>query len=685
MTNLSGWTESSAIGAAEAGESTGGIRVTGDVVQLNSWWDAANWMTISASSGVVIQDEKIYTLEVQMQSYNSGAAVMTKMTNVSSGSSTIVQASHNPSSSSVQPYTISFSTVGSANSSAVGDVLGVVVDAGWWNNMAVAHVSIDEDTSHYLAFSPTPGHDIQPTDNVNEVGFMGDAGVDIQLSWNTMLDTGNPSQPEPDVTKHYLYVKENSSDFSGVTPVEISAGSPVDPVASYLAEDLNYSSVYYWRVDESINDSSPGSASTVTGPVWAFETTPYPTDNNVTIDSGITYQTFEGFGVGTMDQNIPYWYTTWSSAVLEKFLDAMYTLDNNGLGLEITRVPMPVGDDPSHAHMWAYSNMGLRSPEAFETADGVFDWSNPEHQEILWHIQGAAARGVRMWAYWHGVPHWMSVSGCSAGSDNGTDNNLIAGKEGRFAEHMCDVLEHFRDSWGVDFEFVGAINEPDEDWWKSGGNQPGCRVTSSQAVTIHQALQDEMDARGLTQKMVAPDSFSSANDHNLSYLDTLLTSSVGPDVDVISCHQYYVTDDGMAKWYWRSVDYNTSLWMSEWGDWNNLGFEEAEVLAQARNYANKIQQGLKDLNATGYIFWEQGLMLDTLATDFNVRKSYWVAAQFSRHVRSGMKLVYSEESDPDCKTTVWVDTVDDPSGKVIPIVKRRYGSILSTIRRGKCW
>jgi galactan endo-1,6-beta-galactosidase len=420
--------------------------------------------------------------------------------------------------------------------------------------------------------------------------------------------------------------------------------------------------------------------------VWSFQTDSAPTASDVAIDPDVKHQTFEGFGVGTMDQFIPYWYNVWSSSKRDEYLDAMYTLDNDGLGLEITRVPMPVGDDLSHAHMWAYNNPGQnqRSPEAIETSSGTFVLSG--HDDILWHIQGAAARGVKMWAYWHSVPLWLTRSGCTAGYFDGS-YNLESGQEARFAEHIADIVEIFSNSWGVDFDYISAINEPDENWWDCwnedddiwAGNQPGCNVPASQAVTIYQELHNEMTTRGLTQELIASDSYSANDVDDRAYIDTLRNSSVGPEIDVYSCHQYAVNDYGMAQWYWRTLEDNKSYWMSEWGDWQNAGWPDDNPILQAENYADHIQQGLKDMKATAYIFWESRLMINTTTSDFMPRKAYWVAAQFSRFIRSGMQSVDTLDGSANCKTTVWIDPVDDPAGQKLVMVTVNDSSSPKTI------
>lgn len=102
----------------------------------------------------------------------------------------------------------------------------------------------------------------------------GAAGValDATLSWYTAVDPNNPTVPNPAVTKHYVYMREGEPNFIGVTPTVVPAGNPVNPTAGTnppvtLLEDK----VYYWRVDESINDSSAADANTLQGPVWRFE------------------------------------------------------------------------------------------------------------------------------------------------------------------------------------------------------------------------------------------------------------------------------------------------------------------------------------------------------------------------------------------------------------------------------
>ena len=153
----------------------------------------------------------------------------------------------------------------------------------------------------------------------------------------------------------------------------------------------------------------------------------------VSIDPTIRYQVFEGFGEGTMDQFTEYYYQNYPSSSLTDCLNKLYTLNDNGLGLAICRIPIPVGDAAGHTHHWKFNRYGGRPPEALEPEENIFDWNG--YNQHLWKAQGASARGAKMWAYWFSMPYWMTVSGCTAGNGDGTTNNLLSGQ----GKSFCDT------------------------------------------------------------------------------------------------------------------------------------------------------------------------------------------------------------------------------------------------------
>ncbi len=114
----------------------------------------------------------------------------------------------------------------------------------------------------------------EPTPADNDQGFYGvsnNGSVDVTLSWNTGSDLDDAELPNPDITKHYLYININEPNFVDVTPIEVPPAVTGEFEVSKVVA-LDFDSVYYWRVDESVNDSAPSDAATITGTVWSFQT-----------------------------------------------------------------------------------------------------------------------------------------------------------------------------------------------------------------------------------------------------------------------------------------------------------------------------------------------------------------------------------------------------------------------------
>jgi len=125
-----------------------------------------------------------------------------------------------------------------------------------------------------VAFEPDPAHESENVGDVNMVS----GKIDVTLEWKTGLDPGDFTQPNPNITKHYVYVAVNDVNLVPGDPgltfeATVSAGGPPpDAEAEFIASGLDFNGLYYWRIDESISDSGPSAAETLTGNVWSFRT-----------------------------------------------------------------------------------------------------------------------------------------------------------------------------------------------------------------------------------------------------------------------------------------------------------------------------------------------------------------------------------------------------------------------------
>ncbi|MBI9019524.1 MAG: hypothetical protein JEZ07_19920 [Phycisphaerae bacterium] len=367
---------------------------------------------------------------------------------------------------------------------------------------------------------------------------------------------------------------------------------------------------------------------------------------NVTIDSAKKFQVIEGYGQGNMEQSTPGWYHKYGKEGVKKILDTLYTLKDGGLGLNICRYPMPAADAPGHDHM---RRLPKNANKPFEYEDGKFNWEG--HEDVLWLGKGAAERGAIMWASWYGVPYWLSNSGCAAGSDDG-GNNLIAGKEKRFIKHVTDVLEHFRDEWDIEFDYVCPINEPEADWWKTKGGQPGCGVSVDQAIILFNELHKSLKSKKYDAKLIG---YDAAYTNSTTYLDAFLKGEMRNKIDVLSCHQYITEEKALKRWATRARLNKKSLWMTEWGDWKLVKKDNETQTKQMMLYANKLHEAFEVLQANAWIMWEPSFILMGEKEGLVKRKSYWAVAHYSRHVRPGFRRVEVRYGKADPKTTAWVD------------------------------
>ena len=102
-------------------------------------------------------------------------------------------------------------------------------------------------------------------------------------------------------------------------------------------------------------------------------------------------------------------------------------------------------------------------------------------------------------------PYFMTNSGCSSGSVNAGENNLREDAYGAFASYLADVAQHFSKEWGIHFQSMTAMNEPDTEYWHAlSDKQEGCHFDpgESQSVMII-ALREALDERGLNDILIS--------------------------------------------------------------------------------------------------------------------------------------------------------------------------------------
>jgi hypothetical protein len=101
-------------------------------------------------------------------------------------------------------------------------------------------------------------HNPSPADGVHEQPVS-----ELTLHWNPSLNPSIPDEPNPAITGYYLYYRLNDANFddSGTTMVAIDADADhdgiTDPTVSYGPLNFGAETTVYWKVFESLNNSTP--------------------------------------------------------------------------------------------------------------------------------------------------------------------------------------------------------------------------------------------------------------------------------------------------------------------------------------------------------------------------------------------------------------------------------------------
>jgi galactan endo-1,6-beta-galactosidase len=230
---------------------------------------------------------------------------------------------------------------------------------------------------------------------------------------------------------------------------------------------------------------------------------------------------------------------------------------------------------------------------------------------------------------------WMCLNHNPSGASGG-GNNLQSWNYRQHAVHLAETARHARDSWGVDFRTVEAFNEPSATWWTATGTQEGCHIDASIQRTVAQNLREELNSRGLTGVRVSASDESLFDQARTTWNSfDATTKSVVAQVNV---HGYQYEGGRRDLLYGDVRSAGKVLWNSEYGDGDGTGLRMATNLCLDFRW----------LHPTAWVYWQ---VMDPSAGWGLVRydggslqagaveTKLYVLAQFTRHVRPGMRIL----------------------------------------------
>lgn len=389
---------------------------------------------------------------------------------------------------------------------------------------------------------------------------------------------------------------------------------------------------------------------------------------------------FDGFGTGLA------WGATevgtWSDASRDDIADKLFS--DSGLNLSIARYFVGSGQNPSPTAGCTPYRTGA-DPAGFAPSSTTWDWTADPGQR--WFLDAARDRGVGLTeAVFSSPPYWMTVSGCTNGNADGSLSNVADADLDDYAAYIADVVKQFDTGYGMPFDTVAPMNEPDADWWdKDTANHSGTKLTVAQQSTLIEQLDAALTTRGLSTGISASDAnhtqnaiaaftgYSATAKAALAQLNTHTYHYISPQNDYTSLPVMRATADAAGK----------NLWMSEYGTGSHP-YSARNTVAASLDLAASITRDLNELRPDGWVLWDGieslrenrdsyagagtnwGLIYadyeSAPATEtYEVVKQYYAMAQYSRHLQPGMDIIATD--DPGT-----VAGFDRASGKVVLVV-----------------
>ncbi len=342
--------------------------------------------------------------------------------------------------------------------------------------------------------------------------------------------------------------------------------------------------------------------------------------------------------------------------------------EENGLGMNIARFNIGGGDDPTHDHITRTDSMMPGYLVLNETTgEYEYDWTADENQRNVLLAINDVCDGLIAEAFSNSPPYFMTVSGCSSGNESASQDNLKEDSYGDFADYMVEVMLHYKTEWGIDFQSVDPMNEPDTKYWAAYSNkQEGCHFSSGDSQSsILTEMARALEEKGLTDVVL------SASDE--TSIDTAITSfqklsdEAKGVISRIDAHSYGGAMRGQLQSL--AVRNEKNLWMSEVDGGDVLG-ENAGEMGAALWLADRIIDDMNGLMPSAWILWQaidshissEGYLGRTDTGMVNTNGGYWGLAvanhdtneivltkkyyafgQFSRYIRPGYTIIASDK------------------------------------------
>jgi O-Glycosyl hydrolase family 30 len=397
-------------------------------------------------------------------------------------------------------------------------------------------------------------------------------------------------------------------------------------------------------------------------------------DATVVIRPGADFGAWEGWGT-----SLAWWANVFGNR--DDLADLFFTTASvtyngtalPGLGLNIARYNL--GACSANA---VDGERMVKSPNipAFKQIEGFWqDWSSTDPTSSAWNwnadprqraaLVKATQRGAVSELFANSPMWWMCLNHNPSGAAGG-GNNLQSWNYQQHAYHLAVVARRARDNWGVAFRTVEPFNEPSSAWWTDTGTQEGCHVDAGVQRTVLAHLRSALDAQGLTGVGVSASDETSYDLARTTFAS--FDAATRAVIRQVNVHGYQGGDGRRDLLHSDVAGAGKVLWNSETGDQDGTGITMARNLCLDWTW----------LHPTAWVYWQ---VMDPSAgwgairydagtgTAGVVEPKYHVLAQFTRHIRPGMRIL---DTGDDNAAAAY-----DTAGRKLVIVAVNAGAALT--------
>ena len=163
----------------------------------------------------------------------------------------------------------------------------------------------------------------------------------------------------------------------------------------------------------------------------------------------------------------------------------------------------------------------------------------------------------------------MTISGCSKGNPAGAllHSNFNSSRAPEFATYIADVLEQFKNEWGIEFQTYAPFNEPYGlqgigGWDGARSSQEGCNMDRQTMTEVIRQFYETFTSRNIRTELSVSD--ETQVDTAVAVLRYFREQNVTRMTGKINVHGYW--DSLLARrdiLYSESVKDGLRLWMDE--------------------------------------------------------------------------------------------------------------------------